>query len=120
MQAAYLKVKGDYKASNLNMSTSYDDVHWSKWCSEVTLLLVQHLQRLKFNDRVARQVMQKLSKPQGDRLQALIDMTPNVVKAEPEVEAPGTPASTSTLNFSSGSCCKDSTLGSTSWANNVS
>ena len=114
MQAAYLKVKADYKASNLNMSTTYDDVHWSKWCAEVTLLLVQHLQRLKSNDRVARQVLQKLSKLQGDKLQALIEMTPAVVKTEPvEAAGPATPASTnaSTMELSSasftGSCGKD-------------
>ena len=67
------------------MSSSFDDGQWAKWCAESLLLLLQHLQRLKQNDRVCRQVVQKLTEDQSVRLIRMIDQTPSaaVIKEEP-------------------------------------
>ena len=70
------------------MSASFDDGQWSKWCAESLLLLLQHLQRMKTNERVCRQVFQKVNEIQANRLTKLVDLTPAVilVKQEPGEE----------------------------------
>ena len=71
----------------MNISATFDDGQWAKWCGESTLLLLQHLQRLKANERVARQVLQKMGGDQSTRLNKLIEMCPAAtgIKEEPGV-----------------------------------
>ncbi len=85
-QAAFLNVRTADKSSNLNKIMSFDDGQWAKWCAEPMLLLHQHLQRLKCNDRILRQVMQKKSQVQAAKLENLLAVMLVSVKTEQQSE----------------------------------